>query len=150
MRYEDDGYFWINDMSNIMVMHPIKPALEGTDLVDLKDPTGKFFFQEFIKVVKADGEGYVDYYWPSRVQRSRFSNTPMLKVLHLGAGLSAPVSMAMTLPHCSARMQPRRRSSSVSARWQFCFRLRNGSQRGEPDPQPECDHAGDCPRGCQW
>jgi methyl-accepting chemotaxis protein len=29
MRYEDDGYFWINDMNNIMVMHPIKPALEG-------------------------------------------------------------------------------------------------------------------------
>jgi methyl-accepting chemotaxis protein len=24
MRYEADGYFWINDMNNIMVMHPIK------------------------------------------------------------------------------------------------------------------------------
>jgi methyl-accepting chemotaxis protein len=29
MRYEADGYFWINDMNNIMVMHPIKPAFEG-------------------------------------------------------------------------------------------------------------------------
>jgi methyl-accepting chemotaxis protein len=62
MRYEADGYFWINDMDNVMVMHPIKPALEGQNLVDLKDPTGKFIFQEMIKVVKADGEGYVEYY----------------------------------------------------------------------------------------
>jgi methyl-accepting chemotaxis protein len=37
------GYFWINDMNNIMVMHPIKPALEGQNLADLEDPTGKFY-----------------------------------------------------------------------------------------------------------
>jgi methyl-accepting chemotaxis protein len=121
MRYEDDGYFWINDMSNIMVMHPIKPALEGTDLAGLKDPTGKFFFQEFIKVVKADGEGYVDYYWPKPGAEEPVLKYSHVKVLHLGAGLSVPVSMAMTWPRCSARMQPRRRSRSVSARWQFCL-----------------------------
>ncbi len=78
MRYEDSGYFWINDMSNLMVMHPIKPALEGTDLAGLKDPTGKFFFQEFIKVVKADGEGYVDYYWPKPG-----AEEPVLKYSHV-------------------------------------------------------------------
>jgi methyl-accepting chemotaxis protein len=101
MRYEADGYFWINDMNNVMVMHPIKPALEGQNLADLKDPTGKFIFREIIEVVKADGEGYVDYYWPSRVQKSRFSSTPTLKALRLGAGSSVPASMAMTLPRCS-------------------------------------------------
>ncbi|MEM5473410.1 methyl-accepting chemotaxis protein [Hoeflea sp. AS60] len=78
MRYEDSGYFWINDMSNFMVMHPIKPALEGTDLAGLKDPTGKYFFQEFIKVVKADGEGYVDYYWPKPG-----AEEPVLKYSHV-------------------------------------------------------------------
>jgi len=78
MRYEKAGYFWINDMSNTMVMHPIKPALEGTDLSGLKDPTGKFFFREFIKVVKADGEGYVDYYWPKPG-----AEEPVLKYSHV-------------------------------------------------------------------
>ena len=78
MRYEDAGYFWINDMSNTMVMHPIKPALEGQDLSGLKDPTGKHFFQEFIKVVKADGEGYVDYYWPKPG-----AEEPVLKYSHV-------------------------------------------------------------------
>ncbi|WP_299870653.1 methyl-accepting chemotaxis protein [uncultured Hoeflea sp.] len=78
MRYEQSGYFWINDMSNIMVMHPIKPDLEGSDLSGLKDPTGKFFFQEFIKVVTANGEGYVDYYWPKPG-----AEEPVLKYSHV-------------------------------------------------------------------
>jgi methyl-accepting chemotaxis protein len=26
MRYEADGYFWINDMDNVMVMHPTHRA----------------------------------------------------------------------------------------------------------------------------
>jgi methyl-accepting chemotaxis protein len=78
MRYEADGYFWINDMNNVMVMHPIKPALEGQNLVDLKDPTGKFIFQEMIKVVKANGEGYVDYFWPKPG-----AEEPVLKYSHV-------------------------------------------------------------------
>lgn len=78
MRYEADGYFWINDMNNVMVMHPIKPALEGQNLEQLKDPTGKFIFQEMVKVVKADGEGYVDYYWPKPG-----AEEPVLKYSHV-------------------------------------------------------------------
>ena len=36
MRYAGDNYLWINDMKPIMVMHPMKPAMDGTDLVDLQ------------------------------------------------------------------------------------------------------------------
>tara|TARA_R110002020_G_scaffold18931_12_gene65471 strand:+ start:69 stop:605 length:537 start_codon:yes stop_codon:yes gene_type:complete len=36
MRYEESGYFWINDMSNMMIMHPLSPALENTDLSELQ------------------------------------------------------------------------------------------------------------------
>ncbi|ANL72602.1 methyl-accepting chemotaxis protein [Rhizobium phaseoli] len=64
MRYGADGYFWINDMHPVMVMHPIKPALDGTDISQMKDPTGKFLFVEFVNKVKKDGKGFVDYYWP--------------------------------------------------------------------------------------
>ncbi|MBX5173861.1 MULTISPECIES: methyl-accepting chemotaxis protein [unclassified Rhizobium] len=64
MRYGADGYFWINDMHPTMVMHPIKPALNGTDISQMKDPNGKFLFVEFVNKVKKDGKGFVDYYWP--------------------------------------------------------------------------------------
>ncbi|OHV81058.1 methyl-accepting chemotaxis protein [Rhizobium sp. LCM 4573] len=65
MRYGNGtGYFWINDMAPTMVMHPIKPEMNGGDLSDDKDPNGKFLFVEFVNVVKAQGKGFVDYYWP--------------------------------------------------------------------------------------
>ncbi|MGB8287836.1 MAG: methyl-accepting chemotaxis protein, partial [Rhizobium ruizarguesonis] len=64
MRYGADGYFWINDMHPTMVMHPIKPQLNGTDISQMKDPTGKFLFVEFVNKVKKDGKGFVDYLWP--------------------------------------------------------------------------------------
>ncbi len=66
LRFGRSGqdYFWINDINGRMVMHPIKPALNGKDLSDLKDPNGKYLFREFIKVCKEKGEGYVDYLWP--------------------------------------------------------------------------------------
>ena len=46
------------------IMHPIKPALNGKDLSDFKDPDGKKLFVEFAKVCSEKGEGFVDYMWP--------------------------------------------------------------------------------------
>nr|WP_260408548.1 methyl-accepting chemotaxis protein [Planomonospora venezuelensis] len=64
MRYGDGDYFWINDMGPTMVMHPIKPELDGKDLSANADPDGKLLFVEFVKVVRADGAGFVEYQWP--------------------------------------------------------------------------------------
>ena len=64
MRYDSVEYFWVNDMAPKTLMHPIKPELEGKDMSALKDPNGKFLFNEFVTVVKKDGKGFVDYYWP--------------------------------------------------------------------------------------
>jgi methyl-accepting chemotaxis protein len=64
MRYEGSEYIWINDMAPVMVMHPIKPELEGKDLSKNADPTGKLLFMEFVNTVKGSGEGFVDYMWP--------------------------------------------------------------------------------------
>jgi len=44
-RYGDGDYFWIQDMQPTMVMHPIKPELDGKDLSQAKDPTGLFLFR---------------------------------------------------------------------------------------------------------
>lgn len=66
MRYGGGGgYFWINDMYPRMVMHPIKPEMNGKDLSGDKDPNGKALFVEFVKAVRnGSGQGFVDYYWP--------------------------------------------------------------------------------------
>jgi methyl-accepting chemotaxis protein len=64
MRYDTVEYFWVNDMAPKVLMHAAKPELEGKDMATLKDPNGKFLFNEFVAVVKKDGKGFVDYYWP--------------------------------------------------------------------------------------
>jgi methyl-accepting chemotaxis protein len=64
LRYSGSEYFWVNDMHPRMVMHPIKPELEGKDLTGAKDPDGKALFVEFVKTVQASGEGFVYYGWP--------------------------------------------------------------------------------------
>jgi len=64
LRYSGNEYFWVNDMQPRMVMHPIKPEMEGKDLSGTKDPSGKALFIEFVKTVQAHGEGFVYYAWP--------------------------------------------------------------------------------------
>ncbi len=78
LRYEDNGYFWINDLDSRIVMHPIKPELDNTDQSGMKDPTGKFIFREFAAVAKTKGEGFVDYYWPKPG-----AEEPVLKYSHV-------------------------------------------------------------------
>ncbi len=64
LRYDGTEYFWINDLNDLMVMHPIRPDLEGKKLDQLKDKNGKFLFREFNTVVRNQGAGFVDYLWP--------------------------------------------------------------------------------------
>ncbi len=64
IRYLGAEYVWINDMHPKMVMHPIKPELNGQDLSTYKDPNGKRLFVAFADTVRANGAGVVDYLWP--------------------------------------------------------------------------------------
>jgi methyl-accepting chemotaxis protein len=64
LRYGGNEYFWVNDMRARMIMHPIKPELDGKDLAEFKDPAGKKLFSEFVEVVIKQKAGYVDYLWP--------------------------------------------------------------------------------------
>ena len=64
MRYEGKEYFWINDMQPRIVMHPLKPELNGQDASTLKDPNGFALFVGFVDTVKRSGHGFVSYQWP--------------------------------------------------------------------------------------
>ena len=64
LRYDKTNYFWINNYQPTMVMHPIKPALDGKDLTNNKDPDGKALFVDMVNIVKRSGEGFIPYKWP--------------------------------------------------------------------------------------
>ena len=64
LRYGQNDYFWINDLDGVMILHPINAKLNGTNVIDFKDPTGKRLFAEMIDLVKRDGRGMVPYMWP--------------------------------------------------------------------------------------
>ena len=66
IRYDKTNYYWINDYSATMVMHPIKPALIGKDLSEFKDPNGLKLFQAIVDVVNKNNEGFVSFYWAKK------------------------------------------------------------------------------------
>lgn len=64
LRYSGDEYYWINDYTPNMIMHPMKPELDGKNVSDIKDPDGVAIFMEFAKMAKTEKEGLVKYQWP--------------------------------------------------------------------------------------
>ena len=65
LRYgsQKKDYFWINDMSGLMIMHPHRKDLVGKNILNLVDKNGKHFMRAFIQVVNRSGNGFVEYLW---------------------------------------------------------------------------------------
>ncbi|MBM3701235.1 MAG: PHP domain-containing protein, partial [Actinobacteria bacterium] len=65
LRYgsENKDYFWLQDLSPRILMHPYRPDLEGEDVSDFVDNEGTRIFVLFSEVVQETGEGYVSYVW---------------------------------------------------------------------------------------
>ncbi len=54
-------YFFIFDTDHNMLMHPVKTELQGTNVFNSHDASGKFHYREMVEKVKAAGEGFVQY-----------------------------------------------------------------------------------------
>jgi methyl-accepting chemotaxis protein len=63
MRYDGQEYFFVIDFDAHMVMHPIKPELDGKDLSASTDPAGATLFKDMAQLAK-NGGGYYSYLWP--------------------------------------------------------------------------------------
>jgi len=85
IRYSGNEYLWINDMDVRMVMHPIKPELNGQDLRGNKDPDGKALFVAMVDIVKARRAMWT-ISGPSRAPRIPSPSAPMWPDLRPGAG----------------------------------------------------------------
>jgi len=82
MRYAGNNYLWINDMQPAMVIHPIKPALNGTDLSNFKDQAGTYLFKEMVQVSKDNGQGFVEDLWPDCSRHRLNQGTDRLDSVH--------------------------------------------------------------------
>lgn len=65
IRYGEEAkdYFWITDTTPVMIMHPYRQDLNQQDVSDYTDPQGTRLFDEAVKAVKENGDGYIDYWW---------------------------------------------------------------------------------------
>ncbi|MCC4273323.1 methyl-accepting chemotaxis protein [Marinomonas communis] len=61
LRYGSGGYFWINDYQHTLLMHPLKPQLNGSDVTNKTDASGNHHWQAMVTTVKQQGEGFVEY-----------------------------------------------------------------------------------------
>ncbi|MGC9327119.1 MAG: cache domain-containing protein, partial [Candidatus Hinthialibacter sp.] len=57
------NYFWINDLTPRMIMHPYRPDLEGQNLTSISDPYVKLFFKEIIKALQKSDADHIEYVW---------------------------------------------------------------------------------------
>jgi methyl-accepting chemotaxis protein len=80
LRYDQNDYFWINDLTPVMVMHPTNPKLEGQNLSAIRDPDGFAVFNEMVAIAKAKGAGMVNYRWPKPGATDPVAKTSYVKL----------------------------------------------------------------------
>jgi signal transduction histidine kinase len=61
---QGDIYVFVDDLEGKNLCHPVKPDLEGKNLLDMKDAKGKEFVREMIELLKTKDSGWVEYAWP--------------------------------------------------------------------------------------
>ncbi|HEX9288127.1 MAG TPA: diguanylate cyclase [Anaeromyxobacteraceae bacterium] len=92
LRYGDKEYFWINDVEMRMVMHPIRPELDGKDQTNTQDPSGKYLFRDFVNATRSNGSGVVAYLWPKPGEHAAVAKISYVRLYEpwgwvLGSGL---------------------------------------------------------------
>lgn len=61
---EQNSYYWVMDTHPRMLMHPIKPEMNGADLTDYVGPDGQKLFQEMVQITKGpSAAGFIQYQW---------------------------------------------------------------------------------------
>jgi two-component system, NarL family, sensor kinase len=62
LRYEDEGYFFVYEMSGVNLVHPTQPDFVGKNLWGFQDRSGNYLIQGLIQAAQAGG-GYHRYIW---------------------------------------------------------------------------------------
>jgi cytochrome c len=70
---KEDLYVFVYDMNGKVMAHGFNKAMIGKDLIDMRDPDGKFFVKERVEIATKKGKGWQDY---------KFTNPTSKKVEH--------------------------------------------------------------------
>ncbi|MEG2146303.1 MAG: cache domain-containing protein [Lachnospiraceae bacterium] len=62
LRYNETGYFWIDDEDAILIAHPLLEEREGEDRTQEEDKAGNMLIQNILAVAKSGG-GFTDFYY---------------------------------------------------------------------------------------
>lgn len=63
LRYGKNGYFWINDLSHVLIVHPYRIKLEGSSMYNFQDKAGVYVYREFVNMANTpQGAGFFRYY----------------------------------------------------------------------------------------
>lgn len=60
--YDDEGYFFVYELSGVNLVHPIQPEYVGQNLWNFQDRLGNYLIQGLIKAAESGG-GYHRYMW---------------------------------------------------------------------------------------
>ena len=63
LKYNESGYFWIDDLDANLVAHPILYKDEGKNRYDIEDQAGNKILQNILAVINKDKNGYTDFYY---------------------------------------------------------------------------------------
>ena len=64
LRYGGQEYFWVNDMDNVMIMHPMAPQTEGVDLTTITNDDGRpNIIVDMVNMARTQGTAHVEYTW---------------------------------------------------------------------------------------
>lgn len=81
IRLSDGSYFWIHNIKNKMIIHPIVSKLNDTDVSAVKDPNGNSIFIDMTALVlKNNGEGNYNYLWPKPGEKDSKEKISFLKL----------------------------------------------------------------------
>jgi len=64
-----DLYIFVYDMSGKCVAHGFNQKMIGKDLIEMKDPDGKYYVKERIEIAKTKGKGWQDYKFTNPVSK---------------------------------------------------------------------------------
>ncbi len=84
-RFADgQGYIWLQDLNAVVLMHPIKPSLDGKDMSGFADKNGTLLFLNFSEICEEKGSGWVPYVWPKPGQEKTSPKISYVKVVKHG------------------------------------------------------------------
>ncbi|MBQ0744542.1 MAG: cache domain-containing protein [Pseudomonas sp.] len=64
LRYDEKEYFWVNDMDNVMIMHPMAPQTEGMDLSNINSSTGgSNVIVDMVNMARTQSTAFIEYTW---------------------------------------------------------------------------------------